>query len=153
MHLINFNELDPTTALWGTEVLLCPFYKQENSGTDNCNGVMDRHGKKTRNSMPTYYFTFSRSKNVWKSVEQNALLSLLALEGFACCSDEIWHESEDGDHPVLFPLILLYLSAPLYAKKKKSFNLKRKVLCNEKKPFNLGMSTLEDSEKADKLCS
>lgn len=97
--------------------------------------------------MSTYNFTFPRSKTVQESVEQNAFLSSLALESFVCSSDEIWHESEDEDHPVHFPLILLSLPAPLYAK---NF---RCCCCTEEKFFNLGMSTLEDSERADKPCS
>lgn len=75
---------------------------------------MDRHGNQTRNSMTTYHFTFPGSKNVWKSVEQNAFQSLLTLGGFVCCSDEIWHQSEDGDHHSICP--------PNY------FSLKRRLL-------------------------
>lgn len=112
---------------------------------------MGRHGKKTRNSMPTYHFTFPRSKTIWKSVEQNALLSLLALEGFLCCSDEIWLESEDGNQPVLFPFILSSPSDTLCANKILSFEKER--IMYEIKYFNEGMSTLKDSERADKPCS
>lgn len=108
---------------------------------------MGRPGKKTRNSMPTYHIPFPRSKNLWKSVEQNTLLSLLALEGFLCCSDEIWLESKDGKQPVLFPFILSSPSDPLCANKILSFEKERIVY--EIKYFNLGMSTLGDSERSD----
>lgn len=75
---------------------------------------MDRHGNQTRNSMTTYHFTVPGSRKVWKSVEQNTFLSLLALEVFVCCPDEIWHQSEDGDHRNICP--------PNY------FSLKRRLL-------------------------
>lgn len=67
-----------------------------------------------------------------------------------CCSDETWHESEAGDHPVLFPPTLLSVCSFIYPKKYSS--LKRRIFYVENTLFNLRMGTLEDSKRADKPC-